>query len=102
LLELLAIRGWDCRALTCGALDFQQETPLDDVLATIERPAARVGAGLSRGGDAEVIDLELDGVRVTLLPTAFSRAERAPSPREAAMFLDLASRCWNGFGPRCF
>ena len=58
-----------------------------------DRAASRgVAAGLSRGGDAEVIDLELDGVRVTLLPTAFSRAERAPSPREAAMFLDLAEQ----------
>jgi len=99
-LELLAMRGWDCRALTCGVLDFQQETPLDDVLATIERPAARAGAGLSRGGTAEVIDLELDGVRVTLLPTTSSRAERAPSPREGAMFLDLIEQALERFRPR--
>ena len=78
LLELLAARGWDCRAFTCGVLDYQNETPLEDVLASIERPTSRVGAALSRGGEAEVFDLELDGVRVTLLPTAFSRAERAP------------------------
>ena len=32
LLELLAARGWDCRALTCGVLDYQNETPLEDVL----------------------------------------------------------------------
>ena len=82
LLELLAARGWDCRALTCGVLDYQNETPLEDVLAAIERPTSRAGAALSRGGEAEVFDLELDGVRVTLLPTAYSRAEQAPSPRE--------------------
>ena len=90
LLELLAARGWDCRALTCGVLDYQNETPLEDVLATIERPAPRAGAALSRGGEAEVFDLELNGVRVTLMPTSHSRAERAPNPREGAMFLDLA------------
>ena len=100
LLELLAARGWDCRALTCGVLDYQHETPLDDVLAALERPAARVGAALSRGGEAEVLDLELDGVRVTLLPTAFSRAERAPSPREAAIFLDLAEQVLERFRPQ--
>ena len=70
LLELLAARGWDCRALTCGVLDYQNETPLEDVLAAIDRPAPRSAAALSRGGEAEVFDLELDGVRVTLLPTS--------------------------------
>src|ERR1700684_2578321 len=99
LLELLAARGWDCRALTCGVLDYQNETPLEDVLAAIDRPTARVGAALSRGGEAEVFDLEVDGVRVTLLPTAFSRAERAPGPREGAMFLDLADQVLGRFEP---
>ncbi|MFI5456414.1 MAG: glycosyltransferase [Isosphaerales bacterium] len=99
LLELMAARGWDCRALACGVLDHQQETPLDDVLAALERPTSRVGAALSRGGAAEVFDLELDGVRVTLLPTAFSRAERAPSPREAGIFLDLADQVLDRFQP---
>jgi hypothetical protein len=99
LLELLAARGWDCRALTCGVLDYQNETPLEGVLAAIERPTARVGAALSRGGEAEVFDLELNGVRVTLLPTAYSRAERAPSPREAGLFLDLADQVLERFRP---
>ena len=85
LLELLAARGWDCRAFTCGVLDYQNETPLEDVLAAIERPTPRSTAALSHGGQAEVFDLELDGVRVTMLPTVFSRAERAPSPREGAI-----------------
>ena len=38
LLELLAARGWDCRAVTCGILDYQRETSLDDAL---EDPRAR-------------------------------------------------------------
>ncbi len=100
LLELLAARGWDCRALTAGVLDYEKETPLEDALATLGRPSARVGAALSRGGEAEVFDLELDGVRATLLPTAHSRAERAPSPREAAIFLDLAEQVLERFRPR--
>jgi hypothetical protein len=72
LLELLAGRGWDCRALTCGVLDYQNESPLEDVLATIERQASRSGAALTLGGQAEVFDLDVDGVRVTLLPTCGS------------------------------
>jgi glycosyltransferase involved in cell wall biosynthesis len=99
LLELLAARGWDCRALTCGILDYQNETPLEDVLGAIERPAGRSTAALSRGGKAEVIDLELNGVRVTLMPTAYSRAERSPNPREGALFVDLATQVLNRFRP---
>jgi hypothetical protein len=56
LLELLAARGWDCRALACGVLEYQEETPLDDVLAAIDCPTARSRAALSRGGEAEVFD----------------------------------------------
>ncbi len=84
LLELLAARGWDCRAFTCGVLDYAQETPLDDVLAAVDRPVPRVGAALSRGGEAEVFDLELGGVRITLLPTSHSRADKAPDRARGA------------------
>ena len=41
LLELLATRGWDCRSLTCGVLDYQNETPLEHVLAAVDRPTER-------------------------------------------------------------
>jgi glycosyltransferase involved in cell wall biosynthesis len=99
LLELLAARGWDCRALTCGVLDYAQETPLEDVLATIDRPTTRVGTALSRGGEAEVFDLELAGVRITLLPTSHSRADKAPSEREAAIYLDLVDQVLDRFRP---
>jgi glycosyltransferase involved in cell wall biosynthesis len=99
LLELLAGRGWDCRALTCGVLDYQNETPIEDVLASIGRPTPRSGAALSRGGEAEVFDVEVDGVRVTILPTSYSRAERAPNPREGAMYIDLAGQVLDRFRP---
>jgi glycosyltransferase involved in cell wall biosynthesis len=99
LLELLAARDWDCRAFTCGVLDYQNETPLEDVLATIGRPTMPVAAALSLGGQAEVFDLELDGVRVTLLPTSSSRAHKAPNPREGAMYIDLATTVLDRFRP---
>jgi glycosyltransferase involved in cell wall biosynthesis len=99
LLELLAARGWDCRAFTCGVLDYQNETPIENVLASIERPAPRSGAALSLGGEAEVFDLEVERVRVTILPTSFSRAERAPNPREGPMYVDLAEQVLDRFRP---
>jgi glycosyltransferase involved in cell wall biosynthesis len=95
----MAARGWDCRALTCGVLDYDQETPLEDVLAAMDCPVARAGAELSRGGEAEVFDLELNAIRVTLLPTAHSRADKAPNPREGAIFLDLAEQALDRFRP---
>ena len=81
-------------------LDYAQETPLDDVLSALERPTPRVGVALSLGGKAEVFDLVLDGVRVTLLPTGSSRPERSPKPREANIFLDLIEQVFNRFRPQ--
>lgn len=98
-LEVLAARGWDCRALGCGVLDYQRETPLEEVLATLELPAWHSNASLTRGGSAEVIDLEVSGVRVTLLATHSSRPERSPNRREAAIFLDLAGQVFDRFRP---
>ena len=69
------------------------------MLASIERPAQRSGAALRLGGDAEVFDLEVDGVRVTLLPTSSSRADKAPNPREGAMYIDLATTVLDRFRP---
>ncbi len=99
LLEVLSTRGWDCRALCCGVLDYERETPLDEVVAALELPASPTAAALCRGGQAEVFDLELEGVRATLLPTTSSRVERAPAPREGAMYLDLADQVFERFRP---
>ncbi len=76
LLELLAARGMDCRVLTTGILDPERETTLDEVLATLELPCQRFRAEMASGRTAEVIDLTVNGVRVTVMPTASSRAER--------------------------
>ena len=100
LLELLAGRGWDCRALTCGVLDYQNETPLEDVLAAIERPAPRRRRGAQpwrRGRGLRPRSSTACGSRCCR--RAHSRAERAPNPREAAMYLDLAEQVLERFRP---
>ncbi len=99
LLELLAARGIDCRVLTTGILDPERETSLDEVLATLELPVQGFQAELRPGGSAEVIDLGVNGVRVTLMPTVSSRAERSPDPRESALFLELAEQVFDRFRP---
>ena len=75
LLELLAGRGMDCRVLTIGVLDPERETSLDEVLATLDLPTGRFQAELGPGRAAEVVDLGVNGVRVTVMPPASSRAE---------------------------
>ena len=61
---------------TTGILDSERETTLDEVLATLELPCQRFQAELATGNPAEVVDLTVNGVRVTVMPTASSRAER--------------------------
>jgi hypothetical protein len=99
LLEVLTARGADCRVLTAGVLDYERETSLDEVLATLELPAQRRQVIL--GGDvrAEVIDVSVHGVRVTALPTASSRPERAPDPCKSGLFLQLAELVLDRFRP---
>ena len=67
------------------------------MFATLELPAGRFQAQLGTGRAAEVIDLSVNGVRVTLMPTSSSRAERSPNPRESAIFLELAEQVFERF-----
>ena len=117
LLKLLAARGAGCRVLTAGGLDYECETTLDEVLAGLDLTARRFQASLghpimARSADypvvarspdlatsVEVIDLTVNGVRVALMPTASSRAERSPDLRESACFLDLADQVLERFRP---
>jgi hypothetical protein len=78
-------------------LDPERETSLDEVLAALELPVRRFQAELGTGGAADVIDL--NGVRVTLMPPSSSCAERSPDPREAAIFLELAEQVFDRFRP---
>jgi len=87
LLELLAGRGMDCRVLTTEILDPERETSLDELLATLELPAGRFQAQLGPGRAAQVVvDLGVNGVRVTVMPVASSRAERSPDREDKEQF----------------
>jgi hypothetical protein len=97
-LELLAQRGMDCRVLCAGVLDYERERSLEEVLATLGLPARRFGAELGGGRSADVIDLAVNGVRVTLFPTASSRAERSPDRAEGPSSWNLPTRCSSGSG----
>jgi hypothetical protein len=83
-----------------AVLDCERETTLDEVLAGLEIPSERFPADLGRIDSAEVIDLNVNGARVTLIPTASSCAERFPNMRESACFLDLADQVMERFHPR--
>ncbi len=99
LLEFLAAQGIDCRVDTTGILDPERETWLDAALATLELPVQRYQVELRPGGSAEVIDLGVNGVRVTLMPTVSSRAEQSPDVQEAATFLDLPEQVFDRIKP---
>jgi glycosyltransferase involved in cell wall biosynthesis len=100
LLELLAARGVDCRALTAGILDFEQDTPLGALIERLGLPLEPRAARLPGGDTSEVFDGTLNGVRMTLSPTASSRLPHAPTREEAVRFLDLADGVLDRFRPQ--
>ncbi len=57
-----------------GILDPEREITLDDVLATLELPYQRFRAEPTTGSPAGVVDLTVNGVRVTVMLMASSRA----------------------------
>ena len=99
-LEMLAARGVDCRVLSTGLLDFEDETPLDEVLDPLGVPYARREVVLGDQRATEVVDLTLSRVRITIVPTASSRFEQAPSPDEARIWLELADQVFERFRPQ--
>ena len=46
-----------------------------------------------------MIDFSVNGVRVTVMPTASSRADWSLDPRESAIFLELAEQVFDRFRP---
>ncbi len=82
-----------------GYLDTERETTLDEVLAALERPCQPLSAGMATEEPTEVIDLTMNGVRMTVMPTASSHAERSPDRQEADVFLELAEQVFNRFRP---
>jgi hypothetical protein len=99
LLELLAARGMDCRVFCAGILDHEQETTLEEVFGGLGLSGNRLQAELSGGQSMEVLDLTVNGVRVTLMLTASSRAKRSPDHHEGPVFLDLADQVLDRFRP---
>lgn len=99
LLEALAARGHDCRAFTAGVLDYPADVRPDRLFRSLGLHARRALAARAAGGPVEVRDLALDGVRVTLMPTASSRADRAPDRDESAAWIDLATQALDRFRP---
>jgi hypothetical protein len=108
LLELLAARDWDCSSFACRVLDFAQETPLEDVLASSEHQTPRVPAALSRGGTAEVFDLELNGARIAALVAGqyqqafetFASGEQSEQQRTLAAWTNPSHSATNCDDPR--
>jgi len=98
-LEALAARGHDCRALSAGVLDYHGEVRLDHLFASQGLHVRRALAARDVGGPIEVRDLMLDGVRVTLMPTSSSRSDQAPAREESAAWLDLAAQVLDRFRP---
>ena len=83
-----------------GVLDYEQETALEQVLVPMGTPVPPSAGLLRDGSSVRVFDLELDGVRLRLLPTASSRVERSPNAAEAAAYLDLAEQMLDRFAPQ--
>jgi glycosyltransferase involved in cell wall biosynthesis len=100
LLELMAARGWECRALTTGLLDYEQETPFATLIDSIGLPFDEARVVLDGGGECSVYELELNGVSITTQPLVSSRADRAPGREESAIFLDLVTQALLRFRPR--
>jgi glycosyltransferase involved in cell wall biosynthesis len=100
LLELMAGLGHDCRVLSTGILDYQHETSIEDVLCSLDTAYRIANARLGRGGTTRVMDLELGGVRVTLVPTGSSNIRLSPNSEESSILLDLTSQVLERFRPQ--
>jgi hypothetical protein len=69
--------GWIAGCSRQGFLNPERETSLDDVLTPLELPTRRVQAEMGTCRAAEVIDLSVNGVRVTLMPHELSELSGA-------------------------
>ncbi|SIN68781.1 Glycosyl transferase 4-like domain-containing protein [Singulisphaera sp. GP187] len=98
-LELMAARGVECRAITPGLLSYERETSAEEILKPLGVPIRK--AALMAGIDsADALEFDLGGVGVTLVPTASSRAERFDDPVEIKDFLGRTARLIDEFRPQ--
>ena len=99
ILELLCAAGHDCRVLSTGVLDFERQTPLEEILGPLGVADQRANAIRTHGRSTSVFDFALDGVRVTLMPTASSHAHESPNRDEGEAWLDLGVQVLERFQP---
>jgi glycosyltransferase involved in cell wall biosynthesis len=99
-LELLSERGIDCRALTGGLLDFEQETAIEQVFNTLGVAPAFAVAPITGGVDADLFDFEYNRVRVTTIPFGSSLAQKSPTLDEANCYLALTEQAFDRFRPQ--
>ena len=99
LLEGLAARGVDCRAVCGGVLDYEHPTAVAAVLDALNIPYAEAEATPAGMGRVPVLDLTLGTVRATIVPTRSSRAEHAPDLAESRAWLLLAAEALERFRP---
>ncbi len=99
-LEILAARDWDCRALTCGVLDYANDTPLEDVLASMERPIRALqphsrAAATPRYSISRWVACASRSCRQPIAaPTSHRARARQPS------FWIWRTKCWNASSPK--
>src|SRR3954470_11459159 len=90
-------RGPSRGACLCSPALAGLDLPSQRFRADLGHPVVARSADLATS--VKVIDLTVGGVRVTLTPTASSRAERSPDMQESARFVDLADQVLERFRP---
>ncbi|SIO58948.1 Glycosyltransferase involved in cell wall bisynthesis [Singulisphaera sp. GP187] len=99
-LELLAARGVECRAISTGVLSYERETALAPMLKALEVPIRQFAVPMDNGVAVDACSFELGRVGVTLVRTASSRIERAPDRMESHAFLKHFERTLDEFKPQ--
>ena len=99
LLELLASRGWPCRAFCGPHLDFEESRPLEQLLVD-HGFRCQVRRGLPGDLPAALHQGEQRGVPTTVYDAAASRGPRhAPTLAEGGPFLALFEQALDEFRP---
>lgn len=98
-LELLAARGVDCRAVSTGVLSFRGERAFEPILESLQIP----GVAAIDAGDGDALggwEFQLGGVGVTVIRTRSSRIERSPDPAESRALLRRVELALDRFRPQ--
>lgn len=98
-LELMAARGVECRAISAGLLSYEREMSVEEILKPLGVPI-RKAAPMAGMYPADALEFDLGGVGVTLVPTASSQAERFVEPAEMNGFLARTASLIDEFRPQ--